>query len=239
MLQILQRKTALQALYIYTNVINRWVSRTTKKAMQAVQKEDLTNIYTSLTGLPLNKWIDYFVDGDLFALTIDRNAPVDPLALAKTASDLYTQYVDAIGGKDAQVQIKLIGTIYKLQSKVERINNICLLLELEYDEQLAKDLKDLGIRRKISKETLIDDLRAIEVEIKRFVLDLEKHTDALNKKPKNAEKPTRNQFYDVLMSYDAKVLPESIDTYMYCRIYNSLVEKAKAAELQHGRRKNK
>lgn len=172
--------------------------------------------------------MDYYVDGDLFALCIDRNKPVDTLALVSTAPDLYNQYIDAIGGKDAENHIKLLAEITQLQSKIQRTESICHLLQIEYNESLVKDLKDIGIRRRVTKGDLVSDLKAVITESKRFVLELEKRQAILDKRQISSDKPTKKKFYDVLIQYDAKAQPDSIDVFTYCRIYNSLVEKQKA-----------
>lgn len=255
MRKYLQRKLALLALSLYIKGLNLRVSAISRKAMkQSRKKGSLTNIYTSIAGFPLNKFLDYYIDKDYNALIknigegktdITNQSALwkficrklflkytyvkpDILDLIKCGNDVYLQYIDASGGDEASRHIKLLGSIYKTESKIERVKQICESLLINYSDSLVADLKELGIRTNIRQEFLEQDVALARIDAKRYEIELARYYQLLEKdNKKESHQPTREMFYDVLIAHDANLTPEKIDVMTYCRIYKKLQERAK------------
>lgn len=183
-------------------------------------------------GLPFNRFLDFYLEKNYDALIKKEyeGGNVDILELIKAGDVLHTQYLDACGGNDNTHYLSVVGTIAKLEAKIERVKVIVEGLREYFDEARNEDLKQLGIRVKVRKDFLEEDLNRVLTDAKRFVIELNNKNNSIEDANKKSKEPDINMFYQVLSQKDARLTIYDIDTAMYCAIYREQREKYKALE---------
>jgi len=231
MLKALRKKIIIQAGILYIRGITKLALLQPKKKSQA---SDLHKVYTSIVGLPFDRFLDYYLNGNYDALIRKEYAgnSVDILDLVRTGEKLYLQYLDACGGSDNNHYLSLVGGIAKQESRLERISVLVALLKVKYDERWVKELKQLGIRTQIRTEHIDEDLDRVLVDAKRFVLDINTKHKSLEALQNKSVEPDMDMYYNILAHKDPKIMISDIDTMMFCTIYREIKAKYKALEKQ-------
>lgn len=236
MLKSLQNKIATQGLSLYIRGLTGAVLWHGERRKKTIHPHDPNNIYTSIEGLPLNKFLDFYITSNYLALVKDENKPHDILEVVKESESIYLQYLDASGGDDIENYVSTTAKIAKLESRIARVNKTVENLRIHYTQALADTLKDMGIRVKV---TSIDQLDSVLVDVKRFELDLYKLRQQQDKANKSESKQDIRQQYamfdKILAKIDPKLTKYEIDTARFCSLYSDLKQRAKALE-KHGRR---
>lgn len=183
-------------------------------------------------GLPFNRFLDVYLDKKYDALIKKEyeGQNVDILQILKAWDKVHTEYLDGCGGDDNTHYLSLIGSLTRLEAKIERINIIVAGLQLHFDEDRIADLKKMGIRTPIRNESLESDLERVMVEAKRFIIEINNKNKSLEAINKQNKEPDINMFYQVLSNKDARLTISDIDTAMYCAIYREQRAKYKALE---------
>lgn len=205
------------------------------------------NVCYSIRELYFDKFLILLIDGDLKSLIKDHKDITYPhkpygkeevLELCKAKEEVMQQWADGLGKESGEAHLRIIIDIYKLESKLERIQSIVDSLQYKYNTDLVNDLKALGIRRPIREAHLKDDLRLVVSESKRFVLELDKKCKALENMQVKSEPPTYETYDNILTQVDPKLRPDEITTERFLTLYNGLRRKIKALE-KHGSRTDK
>jgi len=198
--------------------------------------------YQKISDLPLNKYIECLVDGNLAALIISGYPTQEQLTAAWL--DIAEQYADAMGDAEHQMYIKIYKELVYLNIEYQQILSLIEVLTIviyrPFEEKLNSLLftnfsfttnreKDLDTCFRLSKSTLL------KIDMKKAQLD------GLKDKGENSDKtPTREYFQSVLITLsDFAKYPvlETITTYQFCervKRFTQFVEKQKAEK--NGRR---
>lgn len=233
MLQNLRRKILTQGLLLSSHVQTELALRLSRKPTLPLPIPS-SNYYTSLTELPLNRFLIFYIDGDKNALI--RGGEVmfhgehrsvvgvkGVEGLGKLPDTLLQEYFDLSGGKDNAAYMMQLVALTKAQSRMDRAIEIVKSLMMQPNDELLKELKKIGLNNPDN----------IESWCKTQQLKIEKLEKEM--RPKSNEKPTYQLFDSILAEIDP-MLDDSISTYRFCTLYNKLKQKAKSAEKQHGRR---
>jgi hypothetical protein len=97
--------------------------------------------YQSITELPLSKFIECAVDGNLNALVISGDPDERLLYLAWL--NIRSEYADAIGSRKHKVYVRLFRDVSALSITLELVNNIVEMLETVYSGELVTRLNGL------------------------------------------------------------------------------------------------
>lgn len=198
--------------------------------------------YLSITDLPLNKYIECVVDGNLSALIISGYPTQEQLEAAWL--DIAEQYADAMGDAEHRMYIKLYKELVYLNIEYKQILSLIEVLTIvvykPFEQKLNELLftnfsftanreKELDTCFRLSKSTLL------KIDMKKAQLD------GLKEKGDDTDKtPTREYFQSILITlsdYSKYPVQETITTYQFCervKRFTQFVEKQKAEK--NGRR---
>jgi hypothetical protein len=202
----------------------------------------LSKWYLSITDLPLNKYIECVVDGNISALIISGYPTQEQLEAAWL--EIAEQYADAMGDAEHRMYIKLYKELVYLNIEYRQILGLIEVLTMvvykPFEQKLNELLftnfsfttnreKELDTCFRLSKSTL-------------FKIDMKKaQLDGLKEKGEDTDKtPTREYFQSVLITlsdYSKYPVQETITTYQFCervKRFTQFVEKQKAEK--NGRR---
>lgn len=235
------KKIITRAYISYIKGITVQALRLSKNPKEKKEKHP-NQVYTSITGLPFNRFLDFYINRDYDAL-IKKETPkniadeIQILTLVKAGESIRTQYLDACGSNDNSYYLSIVGGIAKLESKIERVLILVDLLGMGYAESHVNSLKELGIKTQVRERSLNEDLNRVLTEAKKFNLELNKKRQALDEISKESKEPDMEMFYNILSQKDARLSIYDIDTAMYCAIYREAKAKFKAKQ-KHGSRLN-
>lgn len=209
MLQSLQRKILIRALSASTKGLTDLViSQGEKNRYQP--NAPSKDVYYSIKGLPFDRFLQLYIDDDIRALYHGNTEP-DWLELAKAKQRVLDEYADESGGDDNIPFIMLQANIARLESRMSRCKEMLDSQAVYHNEDIAKQLTQLGIPN--------------EIALKRFQLELDKLYKELKAKTGKTVKPTFKLFYQILAAIDPKLQPKDIDTLSFCVQYNTLKKK--------------
>lgn len=182
-------------------------------------------LFNSLVELPLRKFIDCAVDGNLKVLVIEGEAPEEILSLAW--SDLQRDYTELLGGADAQLSLNLYKRIHKLSANLVQVHALLQVLQDYYVKEFATQLNSLlnttFLFDVTNEEEYNRNLQSCITRSKKLELDLEIKKNNWEEIQKGSEsqgeKVTREYFVEVLVALTnhSKVpITDAISTYEYC-----------------------
>jgi hypothetical protein len=202
----------------------------------------LSKWYLSITDLPLDKYIECVVDGNLSALVISGYPTQEELEAAWL--EIAEQYADAMGDAEHRMYIKLYKELVYLNIEYKQILSLIEVLTIvvykPFEQKLNELLftnfsftanreKELDTCFRLSKSTLL------KIDMKKA------HLDGLKEKGEDTDKtPTREYFQSILITlsdYSKYPVQETITTYQFCervKRFTQFVEKQKAEK--NGRR---
>lgn len=196
--------------------------------------------YRNITDLPLNKYIECAVDGNLAALIISGYPSQEQLESAWL--EIAEQYADMMGDAEHKLYIKLYKELIILNIEYQQILSLIKVLTLvkfELFEQKLNEIlftnfsfttnreKELDTCFRLSKSTLL------KIDMKKAQLDGLK-----DKGEKKGKGPTREYFQSILITLsDHSKYPvlDSITTFEFCerlKRFTQFVEKQKAEKWQ-------
>lgn len=126
------------------------------------------NYYNDISNLPLNVFIDILDTNNVELLIVDQDPGQKVLQTAWNA--IFSEYSKLTNSTQTKSILNIIKYINVTRIKVELIQACIVALSSDYYEALAVFLKTQGIRTEVRKETLLDDLRRVKSELKRFIL---------------------------------------------------------------------
>jgi hypothetical protein len=198
--------------------------------------------YQKISDLPLNKYIECVVDGNLSALVISGYPTQEQLEASWF--EIVEQYAEAMGDAEHRMYIKLYKELVYLNIEHKQIISLIEVLTIvvykPFEQKLNELLftnfsftanreKELDTCYRLSKSTLL------KIDMKKAQLD------GLKEKGEDTDKtPTREYFQSILITlsdYSKYPVEETITTYQFCervKRFTQFVEKQKAEK--NGRR---
>jgi len=186
------------------------------------------SIFRSITELPLSRWIDLTVSGDINAVIKEGCPPERELQLA--IAELRQQYADAAGDNHYKMYCNLIKEISNLEITLLEVGQLVETLRDAYHPLLAKALNGV-----LGTSFVFDVTKPAEYDknldrcIRRtggLKISLGLKTAALKameeKYTKDGVKPTREYYSSILITLRQDsgyhVLPENISTWEFCEM---------------------
>jgi hypothetical protein len=182
------------------------------------------SLYRSIYELPLSKYIDCIVDGNLSALIREGYPPEQDIILAWNT--IMEQDSAAAGDAEYHLYFSLFKRIAILTTDLNAVHKLVEILSFMYHEPLAKELNLLlktnfkfNAANQEEYQSLlkrcINRSKAMKIELDMKIIQYEE----MEKKLVKNEKPTREYFFNILISlsdhagYDIRA--ENITVYEY------------------------
>lgn len=195
--------------------------------------------YRHITELPLNRFIDCLVDGNIYALVITGKPSDEELMDAWV--DIQAEYAHAVGTNEYRLYVGLLREVLILGAAMAQIDCFISLMEEFYHPEILSRLNKL-LRTSFTLDP--SDNEKYKATVKRFRmrskgvkidLDLKEiQLEGMKKKMEgSATKPDRAYFHSVLvtLSDHAKYhITDSLTVFEYCerlRRYTNFCEKVK------------
>lgn len=178
-----------------------------------------------ITTLPLERFIDCLVDGNLQALVIEGEVPNDVLNEAWEA--IQHQYAETLGDGEQRLYLTMFKEVNHLTITLNQIYLLCDVLSKVYVKQFATQLNSLTGK---SFPFNVQDEASYEADIKKsldasmkYRVRLDMKLIAFNKlqqkiEAKGGDKPTREYFLsmlNVLEEHFKTKMEESMTVYRY------------------------
>lgn len=197
-------------------------------------------LYHDCSKLPLDRFIDCLVDGDLQQLIIS-GAPTDS-QLQEAWDKLYVEYCNLSQDGSYNETFEVMKVINDLRAKITIVDSIIEHLKIYYDKQLIEILNTFALRCNIIEsdkgEVLINKLNLVVARMKKWFPQLsqkEKQLEELRKK--NTGKIDRSYFDDCLEAMsEAKgyqVEASKITVSRFCRSLVKMNEQAQKENLKN------
>jgi len=158
-------------------------------------------LYPDLKSLPLSAFIEASCNENLQAL-IKSGEDVPLEALQTRWDELFTAYIEIIGGEEVQDKLRLVATMNELSFKVERIGALLDVLSVAPTEGLYEQLYTFGysLPRMDFSEASIKALgKIITGYMKRDVVEVQILGDRLKKETGEVKKQTEADFYALIV----------------------------------------
>ena len=119
-------------------------------------------IYQTIDTLPLHKFIDCSVDGNLYALIIS-GSPTNPAQLAEAWENIQQQYSEAIGGGEYSLYLSLYKEVTVLEFELNTIKSLVATLTTlqDYILQLKYDVPETVFELQKGYEKLLNSFLRI------------------------------------------------------------------------------
>lgn len=196
--------------------------------------------YQSITELPLNKFIECTVDGNLSALVISGFPLKDQLLLAW--AEINEQYGDAMGDNDHRLYNKLFKDIAIHSMDFRQIHALIEILRNHRYKPFEARLNSLlytnflfANNRQKELDTCERLSKSISVKIDMKSAQLE----ALKAKQVKGSKPTREYFFTWLITLSDHAhypVPDTITVFEFCARIKRLNQFVDQQKQKHGRR---
>lgn len=112
-----------------------------KLAIPEMQPDRSFSIYRSINKLPLNRFIDCMIDGNLYALVISGDP--SKLELQEAWNDILSEYTESISNNEYRLYISLYKEITILQLTYEQVHILAEVLNTVYSKKLCDELNSL------------------------------------------------------------------------------------------------
>lgn len=213
-------------------VTRQWPFIKRARSINTVKQDSLTPTdtqsskwYQNISDLPLTRFIDVMVDGNLYALVI-TGKPTE-LELHKAWAEIQLQYADAMKDNEFRLLNSLMKEVHRLSITLDQIHMAIDQLKQRYVEKFAKLLNGwLGSSFKFDTrfpEDYEKDLQRAYNRSKGIKIELtlkRSRYEALQKKFSSRDKkPTREYFMALLITLSDHVkyrIPDSITVFEYC-----------------------
>lgn len=179
--------------------------------------------YQHIVDLPLNRFIETATTGNLSALVISGEPPIEELQQAWGV--IMSEYSMAIGDHETQLRFNLFTEIHKLEMKIKQLALIVSILQNYYVPRFVTELNRLLITTIVfdvhNKEDYDRKLKTALNKSKAFKIQLDlkvKHYESMQTNEEGGS-VTKEYFQSVLItiSNHAKYLiPDTITVYQFC-----------------------
>jgi len=202
--------------------------------------------HSSITSLPLNKFIDCQVDGDLSALIISGSP--SPEQLAEAWAGISQEYADETAETEYKMYLQLLKEVVVMEINLAIVENCVTILRLAYVKKCADQINALLFINfafdPSNREKYLKDLdRAISRSKGSIKLPLQvkkSRLEAMEQRfSEKGRKPDRAYFQYVLNAlsdYAKYLIPDTITVYQFCDRIRRLDEYLKHME-QHNNQK--
>lgn len=157
-------------------------------------------LYRDLKELPLSAFIEASCNENLTALIKEGEPPLE--ALQTRWDELFTAYIEIIGGEEVQDKLRLVATMNELSFKVERIGALLDVLSVAPTEGLFEQLYTFGYslpRMEFSEASIQTLGKIITGYMKRDVVEVQILGDRLKKETGEVKKQTEADFYALIV----------------------------------------
>lgn len=157
-------------------------------------------LYPDLKSLPLSAFIEASCNENLKALAISGEPPTE--ALQTRWEELFTAYIEIIGGEEVQDKLRLVATMNELSFKVERIGALLDVLSVAPTEGLFEQLYTFGYslpRMEFSEASIQALGRIITGYMKRDVVEVQILSERLKKETGEVKKQSEADFYALIV----------------------------------------
>lgn len=195
--------------------------------------------YLHITELPLNRFIDCLVDGNINALVISGKPTGEDLMTAWV--NIQAEYADAVGTNEYRLYVGILKEVLILGATMAQIDCLITLLEEFYHPEILSRLNKL-LRTSFTLDP--SDEEKYKATLKRFRmrskgvkmdLDLKEiQLEGMKKKMEGtATKPDRAYYHSVLVTlsdYAKYHISDTLTVFEYCerlRRYTNYCEQAK------------
>lgn len=157
-------------------------------------------LYPDLKSLPLSAFIEASCNENFQALIKSGEPPLE--ALQTRWDELFTAYIEIIGGEEVQDKLRLVATMNELSFKVERIGALLDVLSVAPTEGLFEQLYTFGYslpRMEFSEASIQTLGKIITGYMKRDVVEVQILGDRLKKETGEVKKQTEADFYALIV----------------------------------------
>lgn len=157
-------------------------------------------LYRDLKELPLSAFIEASCNENLKVLIKSGEPPLE--ALQTRWDELFTAYIEIIGGEEVQDKLRLVATMNELSFKVERIGALLDVLSVAPTEGLFEQLYTFGYslpRMEFSDASIKTLGKIITGYMKRDVVEVQILGDRLKKETGEIKKQTEADFYALIV----------------------------------------
>lgn len=214
---------------------------TAMRSMLSQQGSPSARWYRSISELPLNKFIECLVDGNLSSLIIWGFPAAEDLENAWI--DLREQYSDTMGDAEHKLAITLFKEITILSIELQQIKSLIEILSFVRYKPLEDQLNQLVFTNFSFTDHREKELQTCLRLSKSLLIKLEMKTNQYHAlKEKNigpVGKPTREYFQSLLITlsdYSRYLVPDTITTFDFCERIKRLTDFIQKQKLSHGRR---
>lgn len=168
--------------------------------LQSKEAKTSFELYPDLKSLPLNVFIEVSCNENLQALIKEGKPPLE--ALQTKWDELFTAYIEIIGGEEVQDKLRLVATMNELSFKVERIGALLDVLSVAPTEGLYEQLYTFGYslpRMEFSEASIQTLGKIITGYMKRDVVEVQILSDRLKKETGEVKKQTEADFYALIV----------------------------------------
>lgn len=205
------------------------------KAKQAPKQVPIV-VISDIEKLSFTKFIRCSVTNDLSPLVVSGVPSKDQLFFAWIS--ILSAYYTIIGSKDSARYVKLVAKMEALNGKIFVVKSLCDALRQWYEPKLADQLRAWGFNHPFTGETLLDDLKQVEVELSNDNFKLEKlrlEYDRLETdKKKSGEAATKESYMKMLYAIEKhrqmRYPPDSITLYEFAMWQAELIEYSEAVK---------
>jgi hypothetical protein len=207
--------------------------------LQSSEAKQSIGLYRDLKELTLDRFIECYCNDNLSKLVKFGEPTAEELQEAW--DEIFTQYIEIIGGEEVQDKLKLIRDMNFLSMKVERIGALLDVLSVAPTEGLFEQLFAFGYnlpKMPYNEDSIKALSKIITAHMKRDVVEVQILSDRLKKETGEQKRQTESDFYALIVEISDMfkvVLKESETSVMAFAMYiNKYKQKAEAIN-----RKNK
>lgn len=129
-----------------------------------------TKLTKDISTLTLEKFIACLTEGDYKQLIARKGLiPVKPEELKAKWLDIYQEFNETGQSAEGAAYLSLMRQRYSLKYRLELIETVIVSLTYGFNAELADSLRFLGIKVKIRKESLMEDLKRATTAAKSIV----------------------------------------------------------------------
>lgn len=182
----------------------------------------LGKIYKNCDTLPLERFIDILVDGNLKHLVFYGSASL--ASLQKVWDSIFQEYMDLTKNETHTHLFNTIKEYSILKNRIAIAETLLHGVAFNSNADLIKALKSVGLNYKFSKETLESDFKKAVAKIKTWIFRAEKLQKDLKNQPETDKAVSKSDFSDLLVELSAfqgyHLAPDKITVAEYAAVLN-------------------
>lgn len=196
-------------------------------------------VYKSCSELPLNRFIDVLVSGDVKRLVVF--GIYKPSYLKKLWDDIFEEYISMTRDTSHAHMLTMMREYGVLSNKVDIVREVVNLLKIRHHDGLVQVLRNMGFNYKFTEKTLKKDLENVVSKAKLWVFRANKVLKQLNDQPKNST-VQRSDFDEILAELSAfqgyHIQPDKITVSQYVSALNRFKKHVEDGKRRKNNRNN-